>query len=47
MTTHEVISNDKDKGFHQKLAPAVEQVIVETDWLIIYKIWLILEINKS
>ena len=33
MTTHEVISSDKDKGFHQKLAPAVEQVIVETDWI--------------
>lgn len=32
MTTHEVISSNKDKGFHKKLAPAVQQVIVETEW---------------
>ena len=32
MTTHEVISSNKDKGFHKKLAPAVQQLIVETEW---------------
>jgi hypothetical protein len=32
MTTHEVISSDKDKGFHQKFFPAVQKIILETAW---------------
>jgi hypothetical protein len=32
MTTDEVISSNKDKGFHKKLAPTVQQLIVETEW---------------